>query len=190
LNWTNYPGTAYTIIRTSTDTYPNWTTGYEIYNGTGTNYTDTGLSLEQTTYYYTVWGWNPDILSNDTAKAHIGGESMWLIGLIILGLGLTAYGLFKQSEVFMIVAALAWLVLALWQRLQSSGWWSMDIHEMLFYIGLALFLVCFLEALSLRPLPESSPKPKSLLDEDIEEFEKEQDELDRLGRRGKYARPA
>jgi len=165
------------------------TTGYLIFNNTTTNYTDTGLSLEQTTYYYTAWGYNPDVYSNDTAKGKIGGDAMLLVGLIILGLGLTAYGLFRKSMVWLVAAALPWMALSFWQRLESSGWWSMDIHEILFYIGLALFLVCLLEALSFRPLQEAPSKPKSLLDEDIEEMERTQDELDRLGRRGKYARP-
>jgi len=121
LNWTNYPGTQYTIIRTSTDGYPNLTTGYLIFNNTTTNYTDTGLSLEQTTYYYTAWGYNPDVYSSDTAKGKIGGEVMVL--LFIIGFaGIMTFISFRSGFFGLkLMAGMAWFAVFIYLKQHSPA---------------------------------------------------------------------
>jgi len=56
LSWTN-SGTNNTYIERNTVSSWARTSGTEIYNGTLTSYTDTGLSFG-TTYYYQAWAWN------------------------------------------------------------------------------------------------------------------------------------
>ena len=57
LSWTKGNKADKTVIRQKTGGYPSLTTGTEIYNGTGTSKSDTGLT-PITQYYYRAWSWN------------------------------------------------------------------------------------------------------------------------------------
>ena len=57
LTWNNAPLVQKTIIRRSKTNYPNIHQGIEIYNNTGNNFNNTGLSFG-TRYYYTLWGYS------------------------------------------------------------------------------------------------------------------------------------
>jgi len=67
LEWTKGE-TDYTVIRRNTGSYPTLSTGTEIYNNTGTTYSNT-LLTPATHYYYRAWGWNGEAFSEGYASA-------------------------------------------------------------------------------------------------------------------------
>jgi len=65
LSWTKGEGATHTRIQRSTEGYPaTISAGDNVYNGTGTSYSDTNLIME-TTYYYSAWSWCGDSWSTD-----------------------------------------------------------------------------------------------------------------------------
>ncbi len=70
LSWTKATGADTTVIRYRTDTYPTSPQdGTEVYNGTGTSTTHTGLT-QGDTYYYAAWGYESGAFSNNSATAN------------------------------------------------------------------------------------------------------------------------
>ena len=58
LSWTNGANADYTYIEAKLGSYPSSRTdGTNIYNGTGTNYSNTGLNPNEH-WFYTAWAWN------------------------------------------------------------------------------------------------------------------------------------
>ena len=57
LTWVKGNETDDSTLKRNTGSYPTLTTGTEIYNASGTSFTDTGL-IPATHYYYRVWGWD------------------------------------------------------------------------------------------------------------------------------------
>ena len=58
LTWTKGTGAHYTIIERNSSTYTTWNIGegIQIYNDSGNNYEDIGLSAD-TRYYYQLWSY-------------------------------------------------------------------------------------------------------------------------------------
>lgn len=144
LNWTMGVYAATTIIRGSTETFPaTITDGYEVYNGAGTNTTLVGLSLTFDTYYYSAWSENPTGLSLDNAEVKIGGDSMIMLGMLLLPLAFTFAYLWKRDIWQGIVACLCWVIGAIFFMQQSAGVSPMDMVD----IWMALFWICMLLAI-------------------------------------------
>ncbi|MEM4258318.1 MAG: hypothetical protein QXL17_04100, partial [Candidatus Thermoplasmatota archaeon] len=84
LAWTKGTGASHTRIQRKTGSYPtSISDGTNVYNGTGSSYSDTGLS-SSTTYYYRAWSWdNSNLLwsiesasaSATTSASSGGGDS-------------------------------------------------------------------------------------------------------------------
>jgi hypothetical protein len=69
LSWTKGLGAANTYIERNTSSTWSWGEGTNIYNSTGSSYSDTGLSLG-TTYYYQSWGFNNSIFSDNITSVN------------------------------------------------------------------------------------------------------------------------
>lgn len=82
LSWTKGEGSDKTMIRRSTSGYPSSpTSGDEAYFGTGDSTSDTGLSQE-TTYYYSAWGYDSTINTYSTDYAS-DSETTFFTDLIV-----------------------------------------------------------------------------------------------------------
>ena len=73
-------------------------------------------------------------------------DNMLLVGMIGLLALLMIVGFWRKSQAILWVAALAWIGFAFWQRSITPGWGTWDIHEMLFYIGFMMTIICIVEA--------------------------------------------
>ena len=75
------------------------------------------------------------------------------IALVCLGLMAIAYLWKKQA--LMVAAGLAWMVFTFWNRQEQPVWGVWDVHELLFFLGLAMMFICFAEAIVLaRKVPK------------------------------------
>ena len=77
LSWTKGTNATNTVIRrnaTGDANYPNLGTGTEIYNSTGSTYTDSGLN-ENITYYYTIWSYQPSFSVFSVNNVTINGTT-------------------------------------------------------------------------------------------------------------------
>ncbi len=89
LSWENV--SAQVKIYRGTINYPtSITDGTLVYSGALETYSDTGLDLDKTQYYYSAWGWDGTVTySPDYATTSNGGVAMVLIALLIGLIGLT-----------------------------------------------------------------------------------------------------
>jgi len=76
----------------------------------------------------------------------LGGGNMALMGVIGLCAFLMVIGFWRKSQAIMWVATLSWIAFAFWQRSLTPAWGTWDLHEMLFYIGFSMVIVCIVEA--------------------------------------------
>ena len=79
----------------------------------------------------------------------LGGGSMLLVGMILLCFGLMLFAFWRRNIAILWVAALAWLGFTFWQRSITPGWGIFDIHEILFYVGFLMSIICIVEAVML-----------------------------------------
>ena len=80
----------------------------------------------------------------------LGGGSMLLVGMILLCFGLMLFAFWRRNIAILWVAALAWLGFTFWQRSITPGWGIFDIHEILFYVGFLMSIICIVEAVMLN----------------------------------------
>ena len=112
----------------------------------------------------------------------IGG----LIGLIIIGLGLTTAGYVFQRAWLLIAAALGWLGLTFLGFLERAEW---NMATLFIWVGIGLGLVCMVSAIWMayraRPEPEAIIPPDEQYEKLLEDIR--QAEVDRKARRtGSY----
>lgn len=88
----------------------------------------------------------------------LGGGNVSLLGVLGLCIALMVIGFWRKSQAIMWIAALAWIGLAFWQRSLTPAWGTWDLHEMLFYIGFLMTIVCIVEAVMIYR--EEQPEPK------------------------------
>jgi len=98
ITWLKGTQADYTLVRVKLENYPDDVgDGEEIYYGTGTNTTYSGLSLNTTEYYIVAYSWNSAGYSVERATAKIGGERMVAIAVSILLVGVIGIGLWQRS---------------------------------------------------------------------------------------------
>jgi len=105
-------------------------TAAAIWNETATGYTNTS----------TFGGIINDALGGDMS------DNVLLIGIFGVCIALLVVAYWRKSQMIMWVAALAWVGFTFWQRSITPGWGTWDIHEILFYVGFLMTIICILEA--------------------------------------------
>ena len=182
ITWTKHTLAANTTIRVDTDGYPvNQSAGYAVYNGTGSSVLDTGLDLGQTTYYYRAWSYNVTIgFSSDYAQDEIGGDDMMLIALILLPVILMGIGYWRKSIALFITAVLAWTGFAFWNRTLSPEWGTYDTHEILFYVGFFMVIVCLVEGVRVSKVALQDVVELTDRQEYLSDYRAMQGEIDEL----------
>ena len=121
-------------------------------------------------------------MTQPEATLLIGG----LIGLIIVGLGLTTAGFVFQRAWLLIAAALGWLGLTFLGFLERADW---NMSNLFIWLGIGLGLLCMLSAIWMayraRPEPEVQLPPDEQYEQELEGIR--QGEINRKARRtGEY----
>ena len=120
IEWVNAPASNMTMIRAAYGHPPeNTEDGYEVYDGTGTNYTDNAVDLATPSIvYYRAWGssygvnWTTTFSSADTGG--FMSISFLFLTLIILGLGLFLAAFRWKDMLLSYAAALTWMAIGFW----------------------------------------------------------------------------
>ena len=73
-------------------------------------------------------------------------DNVLLIGIFGICALLMIVAYWRKSQAIMWVTALAWVGFAFWQRSLTPGWGTWDIHEILFYVGFLMTIICIVEA--------------------------------------------
>lgn len=150
INWAMGAGANNTMVRAAYGRYPeNRTDGYLVYYGNGTYCNDTAVNLDETAslVYYRAWSQNAaGVWEEVGASDWLEGPNMKMIALIVLCLGLMTPAFLWKKQALMVAAGLAWTVLAFWSRAMTPTWGTWDMYELLFYLGFALALMCFIES--------------------------------------------
>lgn len=139
-----------TMVRAAYGRYPeSRTDGYLVYYGNGTYCNDTAINLDETAslIYYYAWSENAvGIWEEGGAGDWLEGPNMKLIAVIVLCLGLMIPAFLFKKQALMVAAGLSWMGLAFWNRTITPEWGTWDIYEVLFYIGLSMTFLCFIES--------------------------------------------
>jgi len=133
-----------TIIMIGEDTCPgNITDGYLVYNGNGTTATYSGLSLGMHEYCIRAWSSNDTGNSTTYAEEKIGGDSMTMVGCILIGLlalACMALGFHFRQGAFMFGGVVFWLSFVGYAYLQTLG--SGDTFWTLAGAGAIMMAIC------------------------------------------------
>ena len=121
-------------------------------------------------------------MTQPDATLLIGG----LIGLIIIGLGLTTAGYVFGKAWLLIAAAIGWLGLTFLGFLERGDW---NMGNLFIWLGIGLGLVCMMSAIWMaykaRPEPEAVVPPDEQYEQDLENIR--QAEMSRKAKRmGNY----
>ena len=174
ISWTKGTYANTTIVIAKIGEYPtSITDGYEVYNGTGDNATDwLDISLLDGAVYYRAWSHNDIGYSATYAEDFVEGggtgmaQALILIPLVLIALGLTVAGYFRQDRGWPIVfaAIVPWLALPVWGFGQASS--GTDVYALVGYVGIVMILICAFEPVIMR-----KDKPQQGLNEMWEERE-------------------
>ena len=74
---------------------------------------------------------------------------MRLVGVIILCLGLMVPAFLFRKQGLMVAAGLSWAGMAFWNRSITPEWGAWDIYELLFFVGVSMTFLCFIESMLL-----------------------------------------
>lgn len=122
IDWVVGVGSDSTLIRAAYGHYPTSTTdGYLVYQGAGNHAHDTGVSLadEVQGIYYRAWAGKGGVWTLNYASNWFGdnvmliGNMLFLLGFLILPIGLTVLAFKSKIAWIMFPVAVLWLVLAL-----------------------------------------------------------------------------
>lgn len=166
ISWTKGTDANNTMIRAAYGRVPeDITDGYLVYYGNGTYCNDTAVNFEETAsqVYYRAWSQNAEgTFETIGISDWIEGVGMTFIGIIMLCALLIIAGFWRRSQAMLWVAALTWIGFAFWQRSITPEWGTWDIHEIMFYVGFLLAIVCIAEAVLLyrEVMPEEKPPVK------------------------------
>ena len=109
-------------------------------------------------------------MTQPEATVLIGG----LIGLIIVGLGLTTAGFVFQRAWLLIAAMLGWLGLTFLGFLERADW---NMATLFIWLGIGLGLVCMVSAIWMayraRPEPEVQLPPDEAYEQELEDIRQE-----------------
>lgn len=144
-SWLMGVGADTTVVRVSTIGYPAGVTeGYLAYNGSGTSFNMTGLTLDTTTYYVSAWSSNGIGYSVTYATAEIGGAGMAFLAFILLPLGLLALFFWRRSAFLAFFSAGGWLLLGFYSFnvSNSSPMPITDIYMGLFWLCVGATIGC------------------------------------------------
>lgn len=147
LSWESTPYVSNFSVRMRADYYPvNESDGQLVYFGINNSYTDTGLSLDISTYYYRVWVEDSGVYSTCYDEASIGGEAMshvfLFLGIIGFGFGMTWLSSRRPEILLRMVAAFIWLGLLFWTLMGGEAF--LDIADIWVYLLSFVFLIlCF-----------------------------------------------
>ena len=131
INWTKAVDTNAdtTLVRGFSGGYPeDKEAGWLVYNSTGTYTTDShGLSFDLENPYYRLWSYNGTAgFSTDYTEGSIGGESMFFMGILALGLVLFLAS-FKWRDILLSYsAALTWMAIGFWWILGGLANFNLD----------------------------------------------------------------
>lgn len=160
LSWTIGTGANNTMVRACFGREPeDRTDGYLVYYGNGTNATD-WVNLEATSakVHYRAWSETAGGAWEETGSTGwTEGVGMTFIGMVVLCAFLMIAGFWRKSQAMLWVAALAWVGFAFWQRGLTPEWATWDLHEIMFYVGFMMAIVCIVEAVMLYR--EEQPEP-------------------------------
>lgn len=154
INWTMGVGATLTLIRGSTEGYPETVDdGYLVYNSSGTSVNVTGLSLNFESYYYRTWSWNTYGYSEDYAEANVGATVTTTTILeiapgLILAVGLCAFAMWKRGW-FRILAGLSVMI---WGIAAMS--YDIKIAAALLAAGLILFILGVMHIIDTKGMEE------------------------------------
>lgn len=196
ITWNLGPNATKTMIRVSRDHYPtDIADGEQVYFDTGTSTTDTGYSLDNTTYYFRAWSWNATGYSTDYAEDRIGGDMLVLMLFGFLGLGLTISFFWKHMGMLAYGAAGMWALLGFnaFQLSASTNPTEItDTYMALFWLSVIFAVGCALLPAIMRPKPE--PQADDIDEDrelmaDIEASERDRERMDKLFNTGRKRRP-
>ena len=158
LTWTLGGAATNTVIRGKIGSYPTSVTdGYLVYNGPLTTATDwVDLTVTDEPVYYRAWSWNLIGYSVGYDEDYVEGggvamtQALILIPLVLIALGLTVAGYYRQERGWPIVfvAALAWLCLPVWEFTQASS--ATDIYALVGFVGVVMIIICAFEPMIMR----------------------------------------
>lgn len=180
LSWTKGIGANNTMIRARYGEVPSdREDGYLVYYSDGTYCTDLVVNLDDPPeefltgdvdsldIYYRAWSQHADgSWEAEGISDFIGGVGLTFIGMIVLGAFLMIAGFWRKSQALLWVAALVWVGFAFWQRGITPEWGTWDLHEIMFYVGFLIVIICSVEAVMLyrdeqpvkvKRAPESTP---------------------------------
>lgn len=132
LNWGLGVDAAHIMIRAKYGSYPadipneNTTPsdGYLVYYGSGTSVSDTSMNFDENAglLYYKAWAQKPDgtwYVNTSTGKKE--SETMALIALLALGLGVSWFAIAKREIVIGLIASVIWLAVLIYTRSNPIG---------------------------------------------------------------------
>jgi hypothetical protein len=169
ISWTPAANSTATMVRASYGHIPtDINDGYLVYYGAGNSASDTSVNLEDNggTYYARAWAEHGGTFEPVGTSGFMENPSMMLIALIIMALGLTLAGFLRENKILAFGGAGAWMVLGGYAYTRFTTAW--DVYYGLFFLCMALVIVCSLEPVLMREKPEP---------------EVEEDRYDRLGKK-------
>ena len=109
----------------------------------------------------------------------LGGDmsdNVLLIGIFGVCVSLLVIAYWRKSQMIMWVAALAWVGFTFWQRSITPGWGTWDIHEILFYVGFLMTIICIVEAVMMYRGTQPGPT-KRVTEETMDSAELHQERM-------------
>lgn len=173
ITWERGPSATLTVIRGSTDGYPeDVTDGYLVYSGNSTFVEVDGLSLNFDKYYYRAWSWNEYGYSEDYAEDWIGGNAMLAIFLGGLALGITGLSFWRRALILTMGASLSWLALGILLLadasllgLPSVGESWVQIVAYLFFVMTVGCILWYISGLGKVKITQTDTKGRSWVEE-------------------------
>ena len=125
----------------------------DTFNVTIGNLTANSTLIAAAVWNETAVGYTDETTFGGLINNFLGGDmadNMLLVGMIGLLALLMIVGFWRKSQAILWVAALAWIGFTFWQRSITPGWGTFDIHEILFYVGFMMTIICIVEAVMLN----------------------------------------
>jgi len=194
ISWTMGEYANNTMVRAAYGRVPeSITDGYLVYYGNGTSYNDTAVNFEETAsqIYYRAWSQTADgVWETEGISDWIEGVGMTFIGMIVLCAFLIVAGFWRKSQAILWVAAVAWIGFTFWQRTLTPAWGTWDLHEIMFYVGFLMTIICIVEAVMIHREEQPEPVkrvPRDYATESAERYRKMMENV--RTRAGAYKQP-